>query len=61
MKVTGTFILYAIETDSTMLPDLSAIAPEHNAPTKNTIKGIKQFLNYATPQEEATINFLSVV
>ena len=53
MQVTGNFILYGREIDSTMIPALSAIASEQNPPTKNAMKRVKQFLNYAASQEEA--------
>ena len=36
MQVTGTFLFYARAIDSTMLPALSAIASQQNAPTQNT-------------------------
>ena len=40
-----------------MLPALSAITYEHNAPTKNAMKRVKTFLDYAASQEEAIITF----
>ena len=57
MQVTGTFLFYARAIDSTMLPALSAIASQQNAPTKNTLKRVKQFLDYAATQEEAIITY----
>ena len=57
MQVTGTFLFYARAIDSTMLPALSSIASEQNAPTKNTMKKVKQFLDYAASQEEAIITY----
>ena len=40
-----------------MLKVLIAIASEQNAPTKNTMKRVKKYLNYAASQEEAIITF----
>ena len=57
MQVTGTFLFYARAIDSTMLPALSAIASQQNAPTQNTLKRVKQFLDYAATQEEAIITY----
>ena len=57
MQVTGTFLFYARAIDSTMLPALSSIASEQNAPTKNTMKKVKRFLDYAASQEEAIITY----
>ena len=57
MQVTGTFLFYARAVDSTMLPALSAIASEQNAPTENTMKRVRQFLDYAASQEEAIITY----
>ena len=57
MQVTGTFLFYARAIDSTMLPALSAIASEQSAPTENTMKKVRQFLDYAASQEEAVITY----
>ena len=57
MQVTGTFLYYARAIDSTMLPALSAIASEQSAPTENTMKKVKQFLDYAASQEEAILTY----
>ena len=57
MQVTGTFLFYARAIDSTMLPALSAIASEQNAPTENTMKKVRQFLDYVSSQEEAVITY----
>ena len=40
-----------------MIPDLSVITSENNAPTENIMKRVKQFLDYAASQEEAIITF----
>ena len=55
MQGKGTFLLYARAINIKILPGLSAIASEHNAPTKNTIKQVTQFLDYYKYQEEAII------
>ena len=57
MQVTGTFLFYALAIDSTMLPFLSTIASEQNYPIKNTMKRVKNFLQYAASQEKAFITF----
>ena len=57
MQVTGTFLFYARAIDSTMLPALSAIASEQSAPTENTMKKVRQFLDYAASKEEAIIMY----
>ena len=55
MEVTGTFLFYEMSINYTMIPALSAIASEHNSPTKNTMKQVKTFLDYAAYQEEEII------
>ena len=57
IKVTGTFLFYSRLIDSTMLPSLSAIGYEQNLPIENSMKRVKQFLNYSASQEEAIITF----
>ena len=57
MQVTGKFLYYARAIDSTMLPALSAIASKQSAPTENTMKKVKQFLDYAASQEEAILTY----
>ena len=59
MQVTGTFNFYVRAIDSTMLPSLIKIAPEQNAPTKNTMKRVKKFLDCAVSEEEAITMFNS--
>ena len=51
MQVPGIFLFCARAIDSTMLPDLSAIASEQNTLTENTMKRVKTFLDYAAYQE----------
>ena len=57
MQVTGTLLFYSRSIDITMVPDLSAISSEQNSPTKNTMKHVKQFLDYATSQEGSIVTF----
>ena len=57
MQVTGVFLFYARAIDSSMLPALSSIAAQQNAPTEKTMQRVKQFLDYAASQEEAIITF----
>ena len=48
---------YARAIDSTMLTALSAIASEQANPTENTMKKVKQFLDYAASQEDAVVTY----
>ena len=57
MQVTGNSLFYAKEIYSTILPALSTIASEQNAPTENTMKWVKKFLDYVAFKEEAIITF----
>ena len=56
-EVTGTFLFYACAIDSTMLMALSAIASEPAKPTKNTLKKVMQFLDYAATNPKAIIMY----
>ena len=56
-QVTGTFLYYARGVDSTMLTALSALAGEQTKPTKNTMKRVMQFLDYAASQDEAIVTY----
>ena len=56
-EVTGTFLYYAREIDATMLPALGSIATQHAAPTENTMKLVKQFLDYAATHPNAIIMY----
>jgi hypothetical protein len=56
-EVTGTFLFYARAVDPTMLTALSSLASEQCAPTENTMKKVKQFLDYAASQEDAAITY----
>ena len=44
-KVTGKYLLYGRAVDHMMLTALSAIASQQSAPTSDTMKIVKQFLN----------------
>ena len=56
-EVTGVFLYYARAVDSTMLVALSSIAAEQGNPTENTMKKVKQFLDYAATNPEATVTY----
>jgi hypothetical protein len=56
-EVMGTFLFYARAVDTTMLTALSSLASEQAAPTVNTMKKCKQFLDYAASQEDAVITY----
>ncbi len=43
----------------TMLPALSAFASEQASPTENTMKKVKQFLEYAVSQEDAVVTYMA--
>ena len=55
--MTGTLLYYARAVKSTMLIALSALASEQAIPTKNTMKKVLIFLNYAASQEEAVVMY----
>ena len=54
-EVTGTFLYYARAVDTTMLPSLGYIATQQASPTKNTMKKVKHFLDYAASHPDAII------
>ena len=56
-QVLGTFLYYARMVDGTMLVALSAIASEQATPTKNTLKKIAQFLDYAATNPDAVLTY----
>lgn len=53
----GKFLYYARLVDGTMLTPLSALASQQSKPTTNTMKQVKQFLNYAATQEPAVLTY----
>jgi hypothetical protein len=56
-EVVGTFIYYARCMDSSMLPALGTLATQQAMPTKNTMKKIKQFLDYASTNPNAVVTY----
>jgi hypothetical protein len=56
-EVTGTFLFYARAVDPTMLVALSSLAAEQCNPTERTMEKVKQFLDYASTQEDAVITY----
>ena len=56
-KVTGKFNWYARAVDGTMLTPLSALAAQQSKPTPETMKRVKQFLDYAASQEPAVLTY----
>jgi hypothetical protein len=55
--VTGTLLYYARAVDPTILTALSAIATEQAKPTQETMKKVKQLLDYCATQEPAMITY----
>ena len=56
-EITGTFLFYVHAINSTMLMTLSSIDNEQAKPTKNPLKKILRFLNYATTNPDAIITY----
>jgi hypothetical protein len=55
--VTGTLLYYARAVDPTILKALSSIATEQAKPTQNTLKKVKQLLDYCATQDNAIITY----
>jgi hypothetical protein len=55
--VVGTLLYYARAVDTTLLTALSLIATEQVKPTQETMKKVKQLLDYCATQEDATITY----
>jgi hypothetical protein len=55
--VAGTLLYYVRAVDATILPSLSSIATEQAKPTQETMKTVKQLLDYCATQEEAIITY----
>ena len=53
----GTFLYYARCVDALMLPALGTLATQQASPTKNTMKKIKQFLDFAATHPDAVITY----
>jgi hypothetical protein len=56
-KVNGKFLWYGRSVDGTMLTPLSALASQLTKPTTETMKRVKQFLDYAATQEPAVLTY----
>jgi hypothetical protein len=56
-KVIGTFLYYAQCVDSTMLVALGSIATQQANPTENTMKKVRQFLDYASTHPDAIVTY----
>ncbi len=55
--VAGTLLYYARAVDTTILIALSLIATEQAKPTQETMKKVKQLLDYCATQENAIITY----
>ncbi len=55
--VIGTFPYYARCVDSSMLPALGTLATQQATLTKNTMKKIKQFLDYVSTNPNAVVTY----
>ena len=58
-RAVGKFSFIARAIDSTMLTALNGIAVDQAAPTEETMRRMKQFLDYAASQEEPVLTFRS--
>ena len=56
-RAVGKFSFIARAIDSTMLTALNGIAVDQAAPTEETMRRMKQFLDYAASQEEPVLTF----
>jgi hypothetical protein len=56
-EVIGTFLYYMQCVDSTMLVALGSIATQQANPTENTMKKVRQFLDYASTHPDAIITY----
>jgi hypothetical protein len=56
-QVTGTFLYYGRAVDSTMLTALSSIATQQAAPTEDTMKKTRLFLDYAASHPDAVLTY----
>ena len=55
--VAGTLLYHARAVDPTILPALSAIAPKQAKLTQETMKNVKQLVDYCATQEDAIITY----
>jgi len=56
-EVIGIFLYYARCVDASMLPALGTLATQQASPTQNTLKKIKQFLDYAATHLDAVVTY----
>jgi len=56
-QVVGSFLYYARAIDATILMALSEIAQQVSKPTENTMKRVKQFLDYMSTHPDAKIRY----
>ena len=56
-KVNGKLLWYARGVDGTLLTPLSALASQQSKPTTETMKRVKQFLDYCATQEPAVLTY----
>jgi hypothetical protein len=56
-EVIGTFLYYARCVDSSMLPAFRTLTTQQATPTKNTMKKIKQFLDYRSTNPNAVVTY----
>ena len=56
-EVIGVFLYYVRAVDCTMLAALVSLATQQANPTKNTMKKVKQFLDYAVTHQDAIITY----
>jgi hypothetical protein len=56
-EVISTFLYYARCVDSSMLPALGTLTTQQATPTKNTMKKIKQFLDYMSTNPDAVVTY----
>ncbi|KAL7524496.1 hypothetical protein ACHAXR_001939, partial [Thalassiosira sp. AJA248-18] len=56
-QVVGSFLYYARAVDPTILMALASIAADQAAPTENTMKRVKQFLDYMWTHPDAKIRY----
>jgi hypothetical protein len=56
-EVIGSFLYYARCVDVLMLPALGTLTTQQASPTKNTMKKIKQFLDFAATHPDAVVKY----
>ncbi len=56
-EVFGTLLYYARCVDALMLPALGTLATQQASPTKNTMKKIKQFLDFVVTHPNAVVTY----